>query len=39
MFSNEVEENMSLEENHRLVNESLTKFTTYLISTVLTIIL
>lgn len=28
MFSNEVEENMSLEENHRLVNESLTKFTT-----------
>ncbi len=28
MVSNEVEENMSLEENHRLVNESLTKFTT-----------
>lgn len=28
MFSNEVEGNMSLEENHRLVNESIVKFTT-----------
>lgn len=28
MFSNEVEGNMSLEENHRLVSESLIKFTT-----------
>ena len=28
MFSNEVEGNMSLEENHKLVNESLIKFTT-----------
>lgn len=28
MFSNEVEGNMSLEENHRLVNESLVRFTT-----------
>ena len=28
MFSNEVEGNMSLEENHQLVNESIVKFTT-----------
>lgn len=28
MFSNEVEGNMSLEENHKLINESLVKFTT-----------
>ena len=28
MFSNEIEGNMSLEENHKLVNESLVKFTT-----------
>ena len=28
MFSNEVEGNMSLEENHKLVNESIVKFTT-----------
>lgn len=28
MFSNEVEGNMSLEENHQLINESLRKFTT-----------
>ena len=28
MFSNEVDGNMSLEENHRLVNESIIKFTT-----------
>ena len=28
MFSNEVEGNMSLEENHQLINESLVKFTT-----------
>ncbi|MDO4963213.1 MAG: hypothetical protein Q4E75_03860 [bacterium] len=28
MFSNEVEGNMSLEDNHKLVNESLIKFTT-----------
>jgi len=28
MFSNEVEGNMSLEENHQLINESLIKFTT-----------
>ena len=28
MYSNEVEGNMSLEDNHRLVNESLVRFTT-----------
>lgn len=28
MFSNEVEGNMSLDENHKLVNEALVKFTT-----------
>lgn len=28
MFSNEVEGNMSLEENHKLVNECLVRFTT-----------